>query len=220
MQLLVVYYSRTGMTRKIARVVASKLRCDIEEVFDLKYFGKDAFQSELTEIGEIKKDPALYDVVFIGTPALKNAISCAIRTYIHDNKKRLKKVAFFCAGGSANIVFREMEFLCGKTPITTLSLRKEDVEKSRHMAKIEEFATDVPAFMVSDLLERTDKTASKAPLKDLLELRQEWECIYELVKKVSDSIVRKQQLIDDMLIAEDQLNMAIDKLEQKRNHTC
>jgi hypothetical protein len=71
--------------------------------------------------------------------------------------------------------------------------------------------------MVSDLLKRTDKTASKAPLKDLLELRQEWECVYELVKKVSDSIVRKQQLIDDMLIAEDQLNMAIDKLEQKRN---
>ena len=217
MQLLVVYYSRTGMTRGIARVIASKLRCDVEEIVDLKYFGKDAFQGKLTEIREIKKDPALYEVVFIGTPILKNVISSAIGTFIHKNKDRLKRVAFFCAGGSEDIVFREMELLCEKTPIATLSLRKGDMKKSGYITKIEEFATDAPALLVSDLLERTDKTASKAPLKNLLELRQECECVYELVRKVSDSIVRKQELMDCMLIVDDQLNMAIDRLEEKRS---
>jgi hypothetical protein len=207
------------VTRQIARAIAFRLKCDIEEIVDLKYSWKDAFQGKLTEIGEIKKDLGLYEVVFIGTPTLKNAISGAVRTFIHKNKHRLKKVAFFCAGfGSGDIAFREMALLCGKTPITTLSLSKGDMKKSEYMAKINEFTTNPLALMASDLWERTEKKASKAPLVgDLQELRQEYEAIYEFVNKLSDSIERKQELMDILNIVDDQLNVAIDRLEQKRN---
>jgi len=204
------------MTRKVARVISSRLRCDIEEIIGLKNMGKDAFQRKLTEIGKIEKNPTLYEVVFIGTPALNNTISSAIRTYIHNNKEKLKKVAFFCAGGFEDIVFKEMEYLCGKTPITTLSLRKEDMKNRRYIARAEEFATDVPASMLSDMLQRIERTKTKASLNDLLELRRKLECISELVRKIPDSIERKIQLEDDLLIAYDLLDSSIFELEQKR----
>ena len=215
MQLLVVYYSRTGMTRKVAQVISSSLGCDVEEIIDLKNTGKDAFQRKLTEIGKVQKNPALYEVVFIGTSTLNNTISSAIRTYIHTNKERLRKVAFFCAGGVEDIVFKEMESLCGKHPITTLALRKEDMNKRKYVAKAEEFTTDVPASIISDILRKIDSTKTEASLNDLLELRREVECISELVKKIRDSIERKRELEDDLLIAYDSVNLSINELDKK-----
>jgi len=216
MRLLVVYYSRKGMTRKVAQAISSSLRCDVEEIIDLKNAGKNAFQRKLTEIGVVQKDPALYEVVFIGTPTLNNTISSAIRTYIDINKERLRNVAFFCTGGVEDIVFREMESVCGKRPITILALGKEDMNKRKYVAKAEEFATDVPATMISDMLQKIDSAKAEASLNDLLELRREVECISELVKKIPNSIERKRVLKDYLLIAYDSLDSSIFELEQKR----
>ncbi|MFH1248895.1 MAG: NAD(P)H-dependent oxidoreductase [archaeon] len=77
MKTLVVYYSRTGTTKKVASEIASILKCGIEEIIDLKNrsgpigwinAGRDGMKKILSDISRIKKNPADYDLVIIGTP--------------------------------------------------------------------------------------------------------------------------------------------------------
>jgi len=83
--LLVVFYSRTGTTKKVAEAIATKLGCDIEEIIDTKSrrgllgflrSGLEATLKRLTTIEEIKNDPASYDVVIIGT--LFGTVRCPV----------------------------------------------------------------------------------------------------------------------------------------------
>ena len=151
MKALVVYYSRTGNTRKAGEDIAKTLKCDSEEILDKKgrggpfgYLsaGRDATKKELTNIGQIKNDPAKYDVVIIGTPNWNKNISCAARTYMSENKDKFKRVAFFCtAGGGSNVhIFADMEELSGKRPKATLELATKEVAEGEHLEKVREFA--------------------------------------------------------------------------------
>jgi len=69
---LIVYYSRTGNTRKIAETLSRMLDSEIDEIIDQKnrsgpigwlMSGRDAGKKSLTKIQEPLKDPAHYDLV-------------------------------------------------------------------------------------------------------------------------------------------------------------
>jgi flavodoxin len=150
MKALVVYYSRTGNTKKTGEDIAKALKADSEEIIDKKgrkgplgfmSAGRDATKKNLTTIGPVHKDPAKYDLVIIGTPIWGSNLSCATRTYISQNKSKFKKVAFFCtAGGGLNgSAFKDMEELSGKSPKATLELSSEEVTKGDHLRKVQEF---------------------------------------------------------------------------------
>lgn len=140
MKSLIVFYSRTGNTRKLAEKISSKLNADIEEIKDLKdrtgplnFFrsGKDALYEKTTTIVKPSKNYQDYDLVIIGTPIWASNISIPIRSYILN--KNFKKVAFFCTTGGTGIdkCFKKMEDICGK-PLATLGLSSkelEDIEK-------------------------------------------------------------------------------------------
>jgi flavodoxin len=148
MKALVVYYSRTGTTRKAAKQIAENLKCDIEEIIDKKdrsgamvYVtgGRDAMKKLPTEIGPIKKDPSQYDLVIIGTPVWAWTITPAIRTYLAANK--VKKAAFFVtmtrSGDKGS--FQEMERITGLKPQATMALIDKEVNKGDVSGKIKEF---------------------------------------------------------------------------------
>jgi len=154
MKILVVYYSRTGTTRKVAEEVSHLLRCGIEEVLDTKNrsgilgwlsAGRDAGSKRLTEIGETKRNPALYDVVIVGTPVWNGTVSAPIRTYITQYRDSFKNVAFFCTQeGTENRALREMESICGKKPIAQLELmRKQEVETGEYIDKVRQFTAEI-----------------------------------------------------------------------------
>jgi flavodoxin len=142
-KILVVFYSRTGTTKKIAEEISHLLQCDIEEIIDnkdrsgIKGFmtgGRDAMARNLTEIKEIIKNPGDYDIVVIGTPVWAANMTPAIRTYISNNKEKFKQVAFFCTTGGTGIdkTFLEMEVLCGKQPIATFSATARQVKTNKY----------------------------------------------------------------------------------------
>lgn len=146
MKTLVVYYSRTGNTRKAAESIAKHLNADIDEIIDKKnrtrkiigwlIAGKDASQKKLTEI-EYEKNPDDYDLVIIGTPVWAWTMTPAIRTYLSKNK--FKKVAFFCtSGGSPGKVLEHMREL-SKKPLAKLSLVGREIDDSNK--KIRKFCT-------------------------------------------------------------------------------
>ncbi len=142
MKKLVVFYSRSGNTRKAGELIAAEINADIDEIKDKKKRdgirgfmggGFDAFKKRETRI-EHKKNPAGYGLVVVGTPIWAGTMAPAIRSYLKTNK--LKNVAFFSTAGSGSNgkAFREMEGLSGK-PVKTLELREKIDE-----AKIKEFS--------------------------------------------------------------------------------
>ena len=150
MKTLVIYYSRTGITKKIGQAIASKIQADTEEIIDLKnrkgpwqYLkaGRDAMKRIPAEISVTKNNPDYYDLVVIGTPVWAGNMACAIRTYIGQNKDKIKKLALFCTmGGSGDLhTYTEMESLSGKTAVAKLTVRTRDVGKPETDVRLDEF---------------------------------------------------------------------------------
>jgi flavodoxin len=150
MNALVVYYSRTGTTKKVGEKLASLLKCMSEEIHDTKNrkgilgwlsAGKDATSKKLAKLEKVNIDPASYDIVIIGTPTWNHTLSTPIRTYLTQYKDSFKKVAFFCTYQyTDDNPFEEMVSICGKTPVATLRLhRKREVKVDQYIKKAEEF---------------------------------------------------------------------------------
>ena len=150
MRSLVVYYSRTGNTRKIAEELADALECDVEEIVDTKKrsgplgfmrSGRDASSGKLTVLQDIINDPSQYDLLIIGTPMWGGHVSTPIRTYIHQNQANFNNVAFFCTAGGDNFegAFNDMRELCGASPVSTLGVRAKEIKKGSFNSKLQEF---------------------------------------------------------------------------------
>ncbi len=104
MKTLVVYYTLSGNTKFAAETIAAELGADVEEVIDLKKRqgklaflanGRDAGQGKETEIAPIKRSPADYELVVIGTPIWNKSPTPAIRTYLKKTDLSGKKVKLF-----------------------------------------------------------------------------------------------------------------------------
>ena len=152
MKTLVVYYSRTGNTKKVAEAVTKALGADVEEIVDTKnrrgllgYLGagKDASLKKKTPIQPAKKSPAGYDLVVIGTPVWAFTMASPVRTWISEHAGEVKSAAFFCTmGGSGDKrTFKAMEELFAKTPKAVLALIEKDIRKNLHLEAVAAFAT-------------------------------------------------------------------------------
>jgi flavodoxin len=153
MKTLVVHYSRSSNTKKIAEEISNKIKCDVEEIIDTKnrkgiigwlISGRDAHSKKLTSIKEIKKDPAKYDLVVLGTPIWAGLMAPAVRTYLNENKGKFKNVAFFCTCGSSGDVktFEDMEDYIGITPTSKLTITSKDL-KSNYEDKLKSFIKEI-----------------------------------------------------------------------------
>lgn len=156
MQALVVYYSRGGNTRKVAEELSKELKCDIEEIQDTVNrsgpigwlnSGRQASTKALTKLQPIKNDPAKYDLVIIGTPVWAAHVSTPVRTYITDNKDKLKKVAFLVTEGSRgdDTTVKDMEEISGKKAAGTLVVKVAEIKKGEYADKVKKFADSIKA---------------------------------------------------------------------------
>jgi len=150
---LVVYYSRTGTTKKVALAVADELGSDLEELIDKKkrrgplgfaVAARDAALKKTTKIEEPRNAPASYDLVVVGTPVWAGTMSCAARAYLGRTKDALPDVAFFLTTAHSGIdrTFQHMKELAGKVPIATLSLRAKEVRRDQHRDKVKSFVQE------------------------------------------------------------------------------
>lgn len=159
MKYLVVYYSRTGTTKKVAQALCNFLESDIEEIAPMRKYsglfgffraGYEATRKKLPNIHEIKNNPSQYDAVILGTPVWGSTLASPLRTYISKYRTDFKKVAFFLTKGGKGQTrtFTDLEGLCGKEPTAILELRKQDVMNKEKFGaesrqKIENFSKKV-----------------------------------------------------------------------------
>lgn len=151
-KVLLAYYSRTGMTAKVARDISASLGCEIEEIrdkkdrsglFNLLASGRDVFLRELTEIEECRHNPSDYDITIIGTPIWMMRMSLPIKAYVLKHRKEFGKVAFLCTGSyGSKHVFRDMEYHSHAKPISTLGVSRHDSETS-YSKKLKKFLNEL-----------------------------------------------------------------------------
>jgi flavodoxin len=154
MKILVVFYSRSGNTGKVAEEIRDSLECEIEEIIDTKnrsgmlgYIrsAREGMSQKLTVLKDIINDPSQYDLLIIGTPLWGGHVSTPVRTYINENQANFKSVAFFCTAGGENFdgVFNDMRELCGVAPVETLGVRAKEVKDGSYKSKVAEFAKKI-----------------------------------------------------------------------------
>lgn len=133
MKTLVVYYSRTGTTDRLAKIIKSELDASILEIKDQRkrsgFFGLirsgfDAITANVTIIEGFEEDLTEYDLVIIGSPVWAGQITPAIRTFLIGNSEVLPSVAFFLThgGGSASKALVQLEDLAEQEPVASLVL--------------------------------------------------------------------------------------------------
>lgn len=149
-KILIIYYSRTSATKKIAETLAQRLNSDLEEIKSVKNYrgiwgyliaGREAMLKKSANIELTTRNPRDYDLVIVGTPVWTGNVSSPVRTYLEQNKNNFKNIAFFCTmGGSGDKrAFIEMEKSCNQKPVAILSVLAKEVIEDKSEDKIKEF---------------------------------------------------------------------------------
>jgi menaquinone-dependent protoporphyrinogen IX oxidase len=148
---LVVYYSRTGYTRRIAEEIVRALACDICPIQEEKArhgllgYMRSAYEAvrhEQPPIAALARDPSQYDLVVIGTPVWGWSLSSPVRAFAQRYRDGLAHVAFFCTmgGSGAGKTFGELQQVTGRMPIATLGLTDGEIDAQTHQQKVDRFA--------------------------------------------------------------------------------
>jgi hypothetical protein len=156
-RILVVYYSRTGMTRLLSNMLADELDCAVEELTDMRprnglfgfvARGIDGALERHTQLAPVREDPHDYELVIVATPVWNRSVCSAVRTYLSDKRARFRKLAFALAQSSVGRarVFQQMEELAGQEPITTLAVTESDFLRGGYRRKVSRFATRIRAY--------------------------------------------------------------------------
>jgi flavodoxin len=149
-KILVVYYSRSGATRKLASSIAARLKADLEEICDyrdrsgpLGYLRSlvEAMRQSCVDIVPHGLDVASYDLIVIGTPVWAGSVSSPVRAYLAENRQQLPHVAFFCSlgGRGSESAFSQMRALAGKAPLAECKVTAREFRRGDEKGLLHDF---------------------------------------------------------------------------------
>jgi flavodoxin len=158
MKVLVVFYSKTGTTKKLAEKLAHALGADIEELIDTRKrsgiigwmtSGRDGMRKLPTVIAPVEKDPADYDLVLVGGPLWGfNSIAPAARTYLTTYRESLKRAGFFVTRGGDSPAEAAIADLCqvyGREIAGTIDICQKDIDSEDTDRLVGEFSDKILA---------------------------------------------------------------------------
>ena len=152
---LIVYHSRSGYTRRVARSLARRLHAELEDIRDLRplegplgyaFCAFEALLGITPALQRSRHDVATYDVVVVGTPVWFWSLSSPVRSWLAQHRLGRKRVAFFCtmAGAGDERVFNMMTDVARVRPSATMSITDEDID-SGNEAKLDAFVRAIEA---------------------------------------------------------------------------
>lgn len=157
MKILLVYYSRTGRTKKIAETIQSALNCETERIQDVKkregiigwfFAGREAARKATTKIKKAQYNPSDYDIVIIGSPTWNRHVSVPIRTYIQQHQKDFTHVALFTTGDTnKGDAIDDMKEMLKKRVLISMHLKREnEIDNNKYHKKVESFVEKIKNF--------------------------------------------------------------------------
>ena len=150
MKVLVAYYSRTNITKKVGDEIARLLDADVEEIVSKVNYngkigymrgGKDAISAKIIDLEPLKFNPEDYDLIYLGVPVWAGKAATPMISYIKQNEGKFNNVKFFVTAGSTGFdgAFKQMEDYVGKSPLKTLALTTKEVKKDEFKDKLASF---------------------------------------------------------------------------------
>ena len=150
MRTLIVYYSRSGRTKRLAEDVQSRLGCGIERIQTTKDFSglmgffriaRESKKEHPFELQPFRIDPDQYGLVVVGTPIWGKDISIPVRELLGRYKGHLRAVAFLATYGSSDPgpAFKAMQEACGRPPVATLGVSVRRLRRNAYSEDLERF---------------------------------------------------------------------------------
>lgn len=146
MKKIVVYYSYTGNTKKIAEMIKNRLNCDILKLTPKVPFSNDyqtvvdeyqnnSIDNKEVDINDISVNLNDYDEIIIGTPVWWYTISPVVTTFLKKYNLTNKKIYPFATNaGWLGRTFNDFEKLCKDSK---LSKGMNIVFSSNELSKLE-----------------------------------------------------------------------------------
>ncbi|WP_051277845.1 flavodoxin family protein [Solimonas flava] len=141
---LVVFYSRSGHTRRLAQRLAARLDADLDEIHELHphrgLLGLarclyDALLGREPPITAPTQPPLGYARVIVGGPVWADHVAGPVRSYLTRHADELRHVAFFCScAHSGAQTLADMASLCDREPDATLMMTVRQIDEGGAVA--------------------------------------------------------------------------------------
>jgi flavodoxin len=149
-KILVVFFSRTGVTKQLAESIARAEHAELEELREARSrrgplgwlrSGYEATYGYSAETLPLRHNLRDYDLVFVGSPTWSRSLSSPVRGFLGNHGSELKDVAIFatCGGHGAENVLDQMAALLSDVPLARLPLLERDA-KGTPAVRAAEFA--------------------------------------------------------------------------------
>jgi flavodoxin len=153
-RILVVCFSRSGTTQRLAEMLAARLPADCEALREREGLQPrsgtrgyarsivDVIVHRRADLRPTMHDLSHYDIVVVGTPVWASRASTPIATWLVEHRKEFRQIAFFCSlgGRGSERAFEQMRASAGVSPIATCAVTGADVRAGRDHALLDEFA--------------------------------------------------------------------------------
>jgi len=117
-KILIVYFSQSGNTRKLAGIIHAAVGGDV---------------AEIAESGAADVDLSRYDTVFVGTPNWAATLTPAVKNFLTANDLSGKTVVPFCTHGMGGLqnVASDMAKLCpNSTVLKSFAVKGVEVDSA------------------------------------------------------------------------------------------
>ena len=155
-KVLIIYYSETGTTEKVANSLADTIKntgitVDIEKITPKEAYNQETMQDVVKkqftdkiypEINPVNKNIADYNLIIIGTPAWFGQPAQPLIGYLQSQDFTGKKVAIYSTfGGNAGDVLKNTEsYLKGATFLPGVTLKGEEVKADKYLEALKPWA--------------------------------------------------------------------------------
>lgn len=147
---LVVYYSRTGTTRRVANEIRDLVNGDMDEIVEAEnHAGAFGWVRSIAEavlrlqprLQAPVCDPRGYDLVFVGGPIWMGRLAPAVRAWIACSGPSITRIAFFATqnGPAVAAAWQDLERLAGVRAVASHSVRMRAVPETVRQAELARF---------------------------------------------------------------------------------
>jgi len=155
-KILLVYYSRTGFTRRVAEEINKRLECDVCELQEEHPRGGiagylrsafEAYTGHLPALRELEYELGKCALLIVGSPIWAGRVCAPVRAFLAHQPLGTGEIAVFVTYGGmgASKVLDSLAALAGKAAVARLALTDREIDADAMAHKVDAFVAGVRA---------------------------------------------------------------------------